>query len=52
MVDRMLRLERSLVRLEHTNSLMLRVMQQLVDAARGGRGEGAANKSPVSPDKA
>ena len=52
MADRMLRLERSLVRLEHTNSLMLRVMQQLVDAARGGRGERAANKSPVSPDKA
>jgi len=37
--DRLLRLERSLVRLEHTNTLMLRVMQQLVDAARGGRAE-------------
>lgn len=32
-VDRLMRLERSLLRLEHTNSLMLRVMQQLVDAA-------------------
>ena len=51
-LDRMLRLERSLVRLEHTNSLMLRVMQQLVDAARGGRGDRMANKDPTSPDKA
>jgi putative secretion ATPase (PEP-CTERM system associated) len=33
-VDRLVRLERSLVRLEHTNSMMLRVMQQLVDATR------------------
>jgi putative secretion ATPase (PEP-CTERM system associated) len=36
-VDRMLRLERSLVRLEHTNTLMLRVMQQLVEATRAAR---------------
>ena len=43
--DRLLRLERSLVRLEHANTLMLRVMQQLVDAAR-------ANKEPDrKPDK-
>jgi putative secretion ATPase (PEP-CTERM system associated) len=33
-VDRLVRLERSLLRLEQTNSLMLRVMLQLVDAAR------------------
>ncbi|MDI6750910.1 MAG: XrtA/PEP-CTERM system-associated ATPase [Pseudomonadota bacterium] len=35
--DRLLRLERSLVRLEQTNTMMLRVLQQLVDAARVGK---------------
>jgi len=35
--DRLLRLERSLVRLEQTNAMMLRVLQQLVDAARAGK---------------
>jgi putative secretion ATPase (PEP-CTERM system associated) len=44
--DRLLRLERSLVRLEHTNTLMLRVMQQLVDAARAGKPEKAQDKKP------
>ncbi|MBS3935192.1 MAG: XrtA-associated ATPase [Sulfuritalea sp.] len=44
--DRLLRLERSLVRLEHANTLMLRVMQQLVDAARCGRVEKEAEKKP------
>lgn len=38
-VDRLVRLERSLVRLEHTNSMMLRVMQQLVDATRTHKSE-------------
>lgn len=33
-VDRLVRLERSLLRLEQTNSLMLNVMLQLVEAAR------------------
>ena len=45
--DRLLRLERSLTRLEHTNTLMLRVMQQLVSAARIGRVEKEpADKKP------
>lgn len=37
--DRLLRLERSLMRLEHTHTQMLRVLQQLVDAARSARHE-------------
>lgn len=54
--DRLLRLERSLVRLEHTNTLMLRVMQQLVSAARPGRPEKEhadkkADKSQPRADK-
>jgi general secretion pathway protein A len=44
--DRLLRLERSLVRLEHTNTLMLRVMQQLVDAARANKPEKEQDKKP------
>jgi len=44
-VDRLLRLERSLVRLEHTNTMMLRVLQRLVDAARAGKvAQSAADK--------
>ncbi|MDP2809135.1 MAG: XrtA-associated ATPase [Rhodocyclaceae bacterium] len=43
-IDRLVRVERSLLRLEHTNSLMLRVMQQLVDAAR-------PQKAPKESDK-
>jgi putative secretion ATPase (PEP-CTERM system associated) len=46
--DRLLRLERSLVRLEHTNTLMLRVMQQLVDATRINR---PGNEQDKKPDK-
>lgn len=50
--DRLLRLERSLVRLEHTNTLMLRIMQQLVDAARSGNHERDPDKkTDKSPDK-
>ncbi|NWG32028.1 MAG: AAA family ATPase [Rhodocyclaceae bacterium] len=45
--DRLLRLERSLVRLEQTNTMMLRVLQQLVDAARSGKAaREAADKKP------
>lgn len=44
--DRMLRMERSLVRLEHTNTMMLRVMQQLVDAARANKPEKEQDKKP------
>jgi putative secretion ATPase (PEP-CTERM system associated) len=33
-VDRLVRLERSLLRLEHSNSMILRILQKLVDAAR------------------
>jgi general secretion pathway protein A len=33
-VDRLVRLERSMLRLEHTNSLLLRIIQKLVDTAR------------------
>ncbi|MDP1652050.1 MAG: XrtA-associated ATPase [Rhodocyclaceae bacterium] len=44
--DRLLRLERSLVRLEHTNTLMLRVMQQLIDAARANKPDKEQDKKP------
>jgi general secretion pathway protein A len=44
--DRLLRLERSLVRLEHMNAMMLRVMQQLVDAARAVKPEKEQDKKP------
>ncbi len=54
--DRLLRLERSLVRLEHANTLMLRVMQQLVDAARASKPEKEqdkkADKGQSKSDKA
>lgn len=45
--DRLLRLERSLVRLEQTNTMMLRVLQQLVDAARTGKGAREAEDKAV-----
>jgi hypothetical protein len=41
--ERMLRLERSLLRLERSNSLILQIMQKLVDAARA-RPDGKASK--------
>lgn len=44
--DRLLRLERSLVRLEHANTLMLRVMQQLVDATRAARTNKEQDRKP------
>jgi putative secretion ATPase (PEP-CTERM system associated) len=48
-VDRLVRLERSLLRLEQTNSLMLNVMLQLVEAARPRK---VADQKPESrPDK-
>lgn len=45
-VDRLVRLERSMVRLEHSNSMMLRVMQQLVDAARMHKPDKEQEKKP------
>lgn len=39
--DRLLRIERSMVRLEHSVTMMLRVIQQLVDAARQPRPTGS-----------
>lgn len=41
--ERMIRLERSLLRLERSNSLILQIMQKLVDAARA-RPDGKASK--------
>lgn len=56
-VDRLVRLERSLVRLEQTNTMMLRVLQQLVDAARTGKSghdatDKKADKAPSKSDAA
>lgn len=50
-VDRLTRLERSLVRLEQTNALMLNVLQQLVDAARSNRGERKSEKVAAKSEK-
>lgn len=52
-VDRLVRLERSLVRLEQTNTMMLRVLQQLVDAARTGKSSRDAtdDKADEAPSK-
>lgn len=55
-VDRLVRLERSLLRLEQTNSLMLNVMLQLVEAARprkavGQEPEKKPEKTEKSPGK-
>jgi putative secretion ATPase (PEP-CTERM system associated) len=51
-VDRLTRLERSLVRLEQTNSLMLNVLQQLVDVARTNKVESKPDKGAVKTEKA
>lgn len=54
-VDRLVRLERSLLRLEQTNSLMLNVLLQLVEAARprkiAGQGAEKSEKSEKTQGK-
>jgi general secretion pathway protein A len=50
-VDRLVRLERSLIRLEQTNSLMLNLMLQLVEAARGGKQAKSAVAQSTQPPK-
>jgi putative secretion ATPase (PEP-CTERM system associated) len=47
-VDRLVRLERSMLRLEHTNSLLLRIIQKLVDTARR-KSDGADTVTPEAP---
>lgn len=45
-IDRMVRLERSMLRLEHTTSLVLRILQRLIDVARA-----SSKKSGKSEEK-